>query len=445
MGTLKMFAGAFALYFFLGSGVFAADQTSLSDILIKLQAMQKTINENRNKLQSIPSKLQDLTETVQENQNKLKLIPSILEGLKETAKDNQNNLQSIPSKLEDLKETVQENQNNLQAIPNKLDVLKETVQENQNNLQAIPSKLEDLKKTVQEDQNNLKLIPSKLEDLKKTVQENQNKLQAIPSKFEYLTESLQDNHNKLETIEGTVQDNQNRLLAIPNKLQTLQETVQDNKKLLHVLEMLIPIPIETCKINMDRPLFRKYYRIHGEKLALCDTETDGGGWVVIQRRIKGDVLFHRTWEEYKQGFGSVEGDFWIGNEKISSLTMMGYNELRFDMKYKGESYYMIYSNVKVGNEADLYRIKFTYKTGNTTDNFIDHNGMAFSTFDKDNDGYAGNCAKDYKSGWWFFDGCLQVNMNGVFASNVIGEGINWKSITEYNDSLEYVEMKLRRL
>ncbi|XP_059168840.1 ryncolin-1-like [Physella acuta] len=354
MGTLKMFAGAFVLYFFLGSGVFATDETSLIDIIIKLQAMQGTINENRKKLQTIPSTLEDLKETVQDIQSKLK---------------------TIPSKLEDLKETAQENQNNLQAIP---------------------------------------------------------------SKFE-------DNNIQLKTIEGTVQDNQNRLLAIPNKLQTLQETVQENKKLLHVLEILLRIPIETCKIDMNRTLFTKYYTIYGEKLALCDTETDGGGWIVIQRRIKGDVLFNRTWEEYKQGFGSVEGDFWIGNDKISSLTMIGYNELRFDMKYKGASYYMVYSNVKVGNEADLYRLKFTYKTGNTTDNLSYHNGMAFSTFDKDNDGEAGgSCALAFKSGWWF-NRCHLVNMNGVWACKANAEGINWIAITQYIDSLEYIEMKLRRL
>ncbi|XP_059179595.1 angiopoietin-1-like [Physella acuta] len=141
------------------------------------------------------------------------------------------------------------------------------------------------------------------------------------------------------------------------------------------------------------------------KIALCDTKTDGGGWVIIQ----------------------------------------GYNELRFEMKYKGTSYYMVYSNVTVGNEADLYRIKFTYKTGNTTVSFSYHNGMAFSTFDKDNDGNAGgHCAQAWESGWWF-NKCHQVNMNGVWASKRFAAGIIWEGITQYTDSLEQVEMKLRRL
>ena len=32
----------------------------------------------------------------------------------------------------------------------------------------------------------------------------------------------------------------------------------------------------------------------------CDMTTDGGGWIVIQKRFDGSVDFNRTWDEYKQ-------------------------------------------------------------------------------------------------------------------------------------------------
>ena len=44
---------------------------------------------------------------------------------------------------------------------------------------------------------------------------------------------------------------------------------------------------------------------------------------VIQRRGNfGEPRenFTRSWEEYKQGFGDLEQEFWWGNDKISRLT-----------------------------------------------------------------------------------------------------------------------------
>ncbi|XP_059175194.1 angiopoietin-related protein 7-like [Physella acuta] len=189
---------------------------------------------------------------------------------------------------------------------------------------------------------------------------------------------------------------------------------------------------------------QNFVQLNKNKLALCDIETDGGGWIVIQQRVSGDVNFTRNWSDYKTGFGFLAGDYWLGNDWISNLTQNGFSELRFDMKYKGKSYYAVYSKVMVGNEADLYRIKFTYKTGNATDNFSYHNGMAFSTLDRDNDiDSTRHCVDSFKGGWWYSD-CHQVNVNGVWASKDNSEGINWYGITDFTDSLEHVEMKLRR-
>ncbi|XP_059175173.1 ficolin-1-like [Physella acuta] len=165
---------------------------------------------------------------------------------------------------------------------------------------------------------------------------------------------------------------------------------------------------------------------------------------LFQRRVSGDINFIRNWSDYKNGFGSLAGDYWLGNDWISNLTQNGYSELRFDMKYKGKSYYMVYSNVTVGNEANLYKIMFTYKTGNAADDFTWHNGMAFTTVDRDNDVNSYNCAEKWKGGWWYGRDCYRVNVNGVWASKTFGEGIIWYSISTYDNSLEHLEMKLRR-
>ena len=55
----------------------------------------------------------------------------------------------------------------------------------------------------------------------------------------------------------------------------------------------------------------------------CDMETDCGGWIVIQRRNAslGTVNFTRNWEDYENGFGDLDDEFWIGLRNIQ-INMM---------------------------------------------------------------------------------------------------------------------------
>lgn len=60
-------------------------------------------------------------------------------------------------------------------------------------------------------------------------------------------------------------------------------------------------------------------------------ETNGGGWTLIQRRKVGLTSFNRDWKHYKNGFGSIRGDFWLGNDHIFRLTRQP-SVLRIEME-----------------------------------------------------------------------------------------------------------------
>lgn len=173
----------------------------------------------------------------------------------------------------------------------------------------------------------------------------------------------------------------------------------------------------------------------------CDMETAGGQWTLIQRRWKGDHSFEQDWQHYKDGFGDVAlGDFWLGNDYIHEMTTSSDYALRIDMwDSLGKYSYAQYSTFRVLDENDNYRLVLAGFSGNASDAMEYHNGMSFSSPDKDNDASAAtHCGRFYGSGWWY-NHCQFVNINGRFNT-----GITWYNIDaqEWSELIR-VEMKIK--
>ncbi|KAH9489057.1 hypothetical protein Btru_059359 [Bulinus truncatus] len=181
---------------------------------------------------------------------------------------------------------------------------------------------------------------------------------------------------------------------------------------------------------------------------MCDTKTDGGGWIIFQRRINGKVSFYRGWEEYKYGFGDFNiGEFYLGNEFIHQLTSKRHYEMRVDLRFNNKYYFARYSRFRILGEVENYRLQISGYSGNATDNFTgrrSHNNQKFSTFEKDNGIANRNCAHSYTGAWWYID-CHESNLNGLWGSTKLGSGMNWFQLTTHSASVSYSEMKLREI
>ncbi|XP_059166069.1 ficolin-2-like [Physella acuta] len=179
---------------------------------------------------------------------------------------------------------------------------------------------------------------------------------------------------------------------------------------------------------------------------MCDTQTDGGGWTVIQRRFNGQTDFYRGWEDYKYGFGDVGvGEFWLGNENIYRLTSQRRYELRVDFKFNNTDYFAKYLRFRVYGEVEGYRLKVSGYSGNAGDALINvQNNMKFSTFDRDNDAKNVNCAEVFHGAWWY-NNCHISNLNGLWGSSEFGKGLNWQPTTTWNATASFTEMKMRPL
>ena len=163
--------------------------------------------------------------------------------------------------------------------------------------------------------------------------------------------------------------------------------------------------------------------------------------------MDGSVEFDFKWANYQKVFGDLNGEFWLGLNKIHRLTTTGNTNLRVDLKdFEGVSVFAHYSTFKVGGADTKYTLTVGGYSGNAGDSLSHHNDMKFLTHDQDNGISSGNCATQYKGAWWHFD-CHYSNLNGQYlagAHSTYADGVNWNHFRGHYYSLKVSEMKIKR-
>ena len=147
------------------------------------------------------------------------------------------------------------------------------------------------------------------------------------------------------------------------------------------------------------------------------------------------VSFERSWDEYVNGFGDVDGNFWLGLEVMHALTTAQSMSLQIDVvPFDIPAVSIPYQQFHVGDAASDYLLTITIGTPGESPLFTSmnfHSGRKFSTYDNDNDNWSGgNCAESYRAGWWFSNCGAVVHVNGVYGGAC--------GIANYNMRMHYL-------
>ena len=168
---------------------------------------------------------------------------------------------------------------------------------------------------------------------------------------------------------------------------------------------------------------------------VCDMDTEGGGWTMIMRRkrtIVSLVNFHRTWDHYENGFGSLNTEFWLGLRNIHCLTTRDDVDLMIDLRdNNGNGMTWTYSTFEVSGSNDKYRLQIGGAEGppGGFDAMAYHNGKQFSTHNSDNDQNAVyNCASLRQGGWWYGTSCYAT---GALLTGPHTDAAQWNRLAWY--------------
>ncbi|XP_044058718.1 microfibril-associated glycoprotein 4-like [Siniperca chuatsi] len=192
--------------------------------------------------------------------------------------------------------------------------------------------------------------------------------------------------------------------------------------------------------HQDKSLPSGVYTIYpaGERSAVqvyCDMESEGAQWTVIC-----------TCVYIARACVCVGSDL----DNIHYLTRNQKYELLVDMEdFEGKKVFARYYSFAVDSEHEGYLLNvFGFINGGAGDSLRSHDGQKFSTFDKDQDSWSGNCARLYLGAFWY-NACHHANPNGVYHwgadKTLFAVGVEcffWKG----NDySLKTISMKIRRV
>ncbi|XP_050094809.1 ficolin-1-like [Anopheles aquasalis] len=191
--------------------------------------------------------------------------------------------------------------------------------------------------------------------------------------------------------------------------------------------------VHLIRVNRDSEPFEVY----------CEQETFGGGWIVFQFRYDGSLDFYRGWNEFRDGFGDLNKEFWLGLEKVHQITSGRKHELVVELEDFERTYKCARFNAfEIGSESDQYDVKAIGKySGTAGDRMSYYKDRKFSTKDRDNDMSNRHCAQEFEGAWWHWI-CTDVNLNGRYLNAVDKKSIYWRSLKNHQ-GLSYSRMMIR--
>ncbi|KAI8747838.1 BgiBFREP21.3 [Biomphalaria glabrata] len=215
-----------------------------------------------------------------------------------------------------------------------IEIVKEDMKINQQNIKNVKEDVKINQQNIENVKEDVKINQQKIENIKEDLKINQ-------PKFENVKKDLKINQDNIENIREEVKINQRNITRLKETIDLLQYNLSNYEGKTNYTSLLQEIQ-NTLKPESCRGIIHKKERVvvtlaSGLKV-MCDTKTDGGGWIIFQRRINGKVDFYRGWKEYRDGFGDYNiGEFYLGNENIFSLTSTGQYDLRIDLEFNDKN------------------------------------------------------------------------------------------------------------
>uniref|UniRef100_A0A8D8C852 Angiopoietin-related protein 6 n=4 Tax=Culex pipiens TaxID=7175 RepID=A0A8D8C852_CULPI len=294
------------------------------------------------------------------------------------------------------------------------------------------------------------LLLAKIEQLEAKLQEQnsiQQQLDATSKLISTLQRRLDETQSTLQARDALVGNLQQKLSQSESQFRQAQDNlakqVTQNVQLNRNVYILSGYP--SCRDAPDQTGPQKL-RVGSQTVqGYCEQDDYGGGWLVIQRRSSGGLgaeSFNRSWADYRNGFGSLDGDHWWGLEKVHLLTKGHVHELLVEVT---DGFWGIqwakWNRFQLGSEMKRYEIVLLEGcSGNGTCYGLEK-GEPFNTFDRSS---SESCEEMVREGGWWLKSFCRSNLNAIIRSSNQESNMIWHHSQKLSSRI-MIRMKIDNL
>uniref|UniRef100_A0A182F5C1 Fibrinogen C-terminal domain-containing protein n=1 Tax=Anopheles albimanus TaxID=7167 RepID=A0A182F5C1_ANOAL len=209
-------------------------------------------------------------------------------------------------------------------------------------LHTLQQDVQEQRKSIKENQDQVKYTLEVLAKMQQEMQQRHTEYQAVITDIrDALSDDRQHNRQKLNDLQPELSKQREEVksnqIANEKRMEQLQRDIKDMRAQL----LINPGSYRSCKDVQSKA--SGLYNIRGKDIldsfvAYCEQDKHGGGWMVIQHRFNGSLSFNRDWSAYRDGFGHVGGEHWLGLERVSQFTKEQQCELLVELKDFNNTY-----------------------------------------------------------------------------------------------------------
>ncbi|XP_034472668.1 ryncolin-4-like [Drosophila innubila] len=254
----------------------------------------------------------------------------------------------------------------------------------------------------------------------------------------FFRKSAEDTQNQLNECEKNVTNTQKQLQDITSKLTDCKNSKNNNENIKGKQQRTSQT---TPPSRLTNPCLSS--KVGPQNIHLGNNEPFQvlceNSWMIIQRRLNGNENFNKTWKSYVDGFGSLQGEFFLGLEKLHLITNSQTYQLCIKVVDSSNiQYNAYYDYFEIGNSSAYYKLNSVGNLkGSSYNPMRISEQMVFTTYDFNNN-MPYNCPNTYGGGWWYTQQCHGINLNGPYRSFLY-----WPTKKQKYIRFKRVDMKIR--